>query len=201
MSSQASKDDLIIPWRHARYYTIQYDGSSSDPFPNKRCEKWCALAPTLSGIFFSWLLSNAVDQSNYKIYLQARTRAKSIDQRDVLRRWRCSHCTYRRSPTATYLLLGHYVTRSGTSAAPNNSTDDHILEVVAGFTYQGSTTASNLSLDAELNKRNSNSSSRKTYLGERHAIVNYKHKDSGILGSCTLYTLVRPSEYWIMYSR
>lgn len=87
------------------------------------------------------------------------------------------------------------------SRTPNNSTDDHILEAVAGFTYQGSTTASNLSLDAELNKRNSNSSSRKTYLGERHAIVNYKHKDSGILGSCTLYTLVRPSEYWIMYSR
>ena len=61
------------------------NGSSSDPFPNKRCEQWCALAPTLSGIFFSWLLSNAIDQSNDRIYLQARTLAQTKVHKVLIR--------------------------------------------------------------------------------------------------------------------
>ena len=52
------------------------------------------------------------------------------------------------------------------SRTPNNSTDDHILEVVAEFTYPGSTTTSNQSLDAELNKRNGKVTTAITRLGK-----------------------------------
>ena len=81
------------------------------------------------------------------------------------------------------------------SRTPSNSADDHILEVVAEFTYQVSTTASNLSLDAELNKRNGKVAiarlGKHIDLGERDAIANYKHKDMWYTGlvysvhSCT----------------
>ncbi|XP_062615832.1 uncharacterized protein LOC134277519 [Saccostrea cucullata] len=54
--------------------TVQYDGSSSDPFPIKSgVKQGCVLAPTLFGIFFSLLLSYAFDQSEDGVYLHTRS--------------------------------------------------------------------------------------------------------------------------------
>ena len=123
MSSQAPKDDLIIPWRHARYYTVQYDGSSSDPLiPNQTV--WTVMCTGYNSI--RHLLFLVAVKRYWSVKRQDLSSGKNsctnqgsqgIDQRDVLRRWRCSHCTYRRSPTSTNLLLGHCVKRAGKSAA------------------------------------------------------------------------------------
>ncbi|KAL8572218.1 hypothetical protein ACOMHN_049394 [Nucella lapillus] len=53
--------------------TVQYDGSSSDPFPIKSgVKQGCVLAPTLFGILFSLLLCYAFSQSEEGIYLRTR---------------------------------------------------------------------------------------------------------------------------------
>ena len=57
--------------------TVQYDGSSSEPFQIKSGVKQeCVLAPTLFGIFFSLLLSHAFKQSNDGFYLHTRSDGK-----------------------------------------------------------------------------------------------------------------------------
>ena len=57
--------------------TVQYDGSSSEPFPIKSgVKQGCVLAPTLFGIFFSLLLSHAFKQSNDGAYLHTRSDGK-----------------------------------------------------------------------------------------------------------------------------
>lgn len=54
--------------------TVQYDGSSSDPFPIKSgVKQGCVLAPTLFGILFSLLLHYAFSQSEEGIYLHTRS--------------------------------------------------------------------------------------------------------------------------------
>ena len=51
---------------------IQYDGSSSDPFPIKSgVKQGCVLAPTLFRILFSLLLRYAFSESEERIYLQS----------------------------------------------------------------------------------------------------------------------------------
>ena len=54
--------------------TVQYDGSSSDPFPIKSgVKRGSVLAPTLFGILFSLLLSYALRESEEGIYLHTRS--------------------------------------------------------------------------------------------------------------------------------
>ena len=56
---------------------VQYDGSSSDPFPiNSGVKQGCVLAPTLFGIFFSLLLKHAFDFSDDGIYIRTRSDGK-----------------------------------------------------------------------------------------------------------------------------
>ena len=53
---------------------IQYDDSSSDPFPIKSgVKQGCVLAPTLFGILFSLLLRYAFNESEEGIYLHTRS--------------------------------------------------------------------------------------------------------------------------------
>jgi len=53
--------------------TVEYDGSSSDPFPVKSgVKQGCVLTQTLLGIFLSLLLSCAFSQPEDGMYLQTR---------------------------------------------------------------------------------------------------------------------------------
>jgi len=54
--------------------TVQYDGSSSDPFPIKSgVKQGCVPAPRLFGIFFSLLLRHAFRESEDGVFLHTRT--------------------------------------------------------------------------------------------------------------------------------
>ena len=54
--------------------TVQFDGSSSDPFPIKNgVKQGCVLAPTLFGLFFSLLLCYAFRESEDGIFLHTRS--------------------------------------------------------------------------------------------------------------------------------
>ena len=54
--------------------TVQYDGSSSDPFPIKSgVKQGCVFAPTLFGILFSLMLRYAFSQSEGGVYLPTRS--------------------------------------------------------------------------------------------------------------------------------
>ena len=54
--------------------TVQFDGSSSDPFPIKNgVKQGCVLAPTLFGVFFSLLLCYAFRESEDGIFLHTRS--------------------------------------------------------------------------------------------------------------------------------
>ena len=54
--------------------TVQYDGSSSDPFPIKSgVKQGCVLAPTLFGVLFSLLPRYAFSESEDGIYLHTRS--------------------------------------------------------------------------------------------------------------------------------
>ena len=57
--------------------TVQYDGSSSDPFPiNSGVKQGCVLATALFGIFFSFLLKHAFDSSDDGVYIHTRSNGK-----------------------------------------------------------------------------------------------------------------------------
>ena len=59
--------------------TVQYDGSSSDPFPiNSGLKQGCVLAPRLFGIFFFLLLKQAFDSSDDGVYIRTRSDGKIV---------------------------------------------------------------------------------------------------------------------------
>ena len=61
--------------------TVQYDGSSSDPFPIKSgVKQGCVLTPTLFGILFSLLLRYAFSESEEGIYLHTRSDGSLFNQ-------------------------------------------------------------------------------------------------------------------------
>ena len=84
-ATQASKDDHVFPWKHARNRPVRRLGY--------------VLAPTLFGIFFSLLLSYALSQSEDGVYLhtrsdgnlfnlarlRAKTKVRKVLLRDTLR--------------------------------------------------------------------------------------------------------------------
>ena len=65
---------MITSFHEEMKGTVQYDGSSSDPFPIKSgVKQGCVLAPTLFGILFSLLLRYAFSESEEGIYLHTRS--------------------------------------------------------------------------------------------------------------------------------
>lgn len=174
--------DMIISFHDNMQGTVLYDGSSSSPFPIKSgVKQWCVLAPTLSGIFFSLLLSYVFSQSEDGVYLHTRSDGSLFNlarlrARSKIRRVLIRTMLFVDDAALTALseeALQNLVTRlahacrefgltislkktnilgQDVSSAPNITIDDYTLEVVEDFTYLGSTISSNLSLDAELDK-------------------------------------------------
>ena len=55
---------MITSFHEEMNGTVQYDGSSSDPFPIKNgVKQGCVLTPTLFGILFSLMLRYALSES------------------------------------------------------------------------------------------------------------------------------------------
>lgn len=161
--------------------SVQYDGSSSDPFPVwSRVKQGSVLTPTLFCIFFFFLLSYAFSQSEDRVYLHNRTdgnlfniariRAKTKVWKVLIREMLFADVAVLTAHTEEALqwLINRFadtwkefglnislkktnITDQDTSIIPNNSIGDYTLEVVEDFTYLGSTISSNLSLDAKLN--------------------------------------------------
>ena len=64
---------MIVSFHEAMLGTVQYDGSSSDPFPiESGVKQGCVLAPTLFGIFFL-VLHYAFYESEDGIFLHTRS--------------------------------------------------------------------------------------------------------------------------------
>jgi len=213
--------------------TVQFDGSSSDPFPIRSgVKQGCVLAPTLFGIFFSLLLSYAFSQSEDGVYLHtrsdgslfnlARLRAKTKVRKVLLREMlfaddaaltahteealqRLINCFARacKEFALTISIKKTNVMGQDVSSIPSISIDDHTLEVVDEFTYLGSTISSNLSLDAELNKRIGKSATALARLGKRvwdNSMLTINTKIA-VYRACVLSTLLYGSEAWTLYSR
>ena len=88
------------------------------------------------------------------------------------------------------------------SSAPSITIGSYTLEVVENFTYLGSTISSNLSLDAELNKRIGKAAMALARLGKRvwdNSMLTIGTKMK-VYQACVLSTLLYGSESWTLYS-
>ena len=88
------------------------------------------------------------------------------------------------------------------SQIPNISIGDYTLEVIDTFTYLGSTIASNLSLDAELNSRIDKAATVMALLVRRvweNSMLTIKTKIK-VSQACVLSTLLYSSETYTLYS-
>ncbi|XP_067896428.1 uncharacterized protein [Heterodontus francisci] len=85
--------------------------------------------------------------------------------------------------------------------APSINIGDHALEVVQEFTYLGSTITSNLSFDAEINKRMGKASAAMSRLAKRvwenGALT--RNTKVRVYQACALSTLLYDSEAWTTY--
>jgi len=224
---------MITSFHEDMQGTVQYDGSSSDPFPIKSgVKQGCVLAPTLFGIFFSLLLSYAFSQSEDGVYIHtrsdgslfklARLRAKTKVRQVLIREMlfaddaaltahseealqRLINCFAHacREFGLTISLKKTNILGQDVSSTPSITIGDYTLEVVEDFTYLGSTIASNLSLDAELNKRIGKAATATARLAKRvwdnkKLTTNTKMK---VYQACVLSTLLYGSESWTLYSR
>lgn len=174
---------MITSFHDDMYGTVQFDGSSSDPFPIKNgVKQGCVLAPTLFGVFFSLLLCYAFRESEDGIFLHtrsdgnlfnlARLRAKTKVRRvfikemlfaddaaltahteEALQRLITRFAEACNDFGLTISLKKTNIMGQGVSVTPHITIGEHALEVVDNFTYLGSCISSNLSLDSELNVR------------------------------------------------
>ena len=191
----------------------------------------CVLAPTLFGIFFSLLLSYAFSQSEDGVYLHtrsdgnlfnlARLRAKTKVRRVLIREMlfaddaaltahaeealqRLVSCLAHACQEfgLTISLKKTNILGQDVSSAPSITIGSYTLEVVENFTYLGSTISSNLSLDAELNKRIGKAAMALARLGKgvwdnSMLTIGTKMK---VYQACVLSTLLYGSESWTLYS-
>ena len=159
-------------------------------------KKGCVLAQTLFGISFSLLLSHAFSESEDRVFLHTRSdgslfnlsrlRAKTKVCQLLLREMLFADDAALASHTQEGLqglvnCLAHDCREFGliislkktnvmgqdVSEAPSISIGDYTLEVVEDFTYLGSTISSNLSLEAEINKRIGKAASAMSSLSTR----------------------------------
>ena len=163
--------------------TVQFDGTMSDSFPIQNgVKQGCVLAPTLFGIYFAVLLSQAFENSSEGIYLHsrsdgklfniARLRAKTKIHRVLVRELLFADDAALVSHTESGLqdlvssfsvacndfglkisLTKTEIMKQGNVSDPIISIGQHRLETVTSFTYLGRTVTSNLNLDTEMNKR------------------------------------------------
>ena len=213
--------------------SVLFGGSSSAVFPIKSgVKQGCVLAPTLFGIFFSLLLSHAFSESEDGVFLRTRSdsklfnlsrlRAKTKVRQLLLREMLFADDAALASHTQEALQrlvnrLAHACREFGliislkktnvmgqdVSEAPSISIGDYTLEVVEDFTYLGSTISSNLSLEAEINKRIGKAASAMSRLSTRvwentNLTTNTK---IAVYNACVLSTLLYGSETWTAYAR
>ncbi|TWW56000.1 hypothetical protein D4764_09G0010500 [Takifugu flavidus] len=177
--------------------TIQFDGSTSDPF--KICcgvKQGCVLAPTLFGIFFSLLLRQAFGTATEGVYLHTRTdgnlftlarlKAKTKVRPLVIRHMLFADdaAVVAHSQDHLQTLMDHFsqacqdfslvislnktkTMGQGTINPPSITINNYTLEAVNTFTYLGSTITDNLSLDVELSRRIGKAASTFRKLTER----------------------------------
>ena len=188
---------IIISFHEGMQGTVQYDGSSSDPFPIKSgVKQGCVLAPTLFGIFFSLLLSYAFSHSQDGVFihtrsdgnlfnlqwLKAKTKIRKILIREMLFADDAALVAHSEEDLQRLIdCFSHACTDFGLTIsikktnimgqsvpnAPHITINNHELEVVKDFTYLGSTISSNLSLEAELSKRIGKASTTMARLSNR----------------------------------
>ncbi len=210
--------------------TVQYDGSSSEPFPIRSgVKQGCVLAPTLFGIFFSLLLRHAFSQSEDGVFIRtrsdgnlfnlARLRAKTKVHRVLIREMLFADDAALTAHTEEALqrLISSFARASefgltislkktnvmgqDVSSTPCISIGDHTLEVVEDFTYLGSI-SSNLSLDNELNTRIGKASIAMARLTKRvwNNSMLTTNTKMKVYQASVLSTLLYGSETWTMYT-
>ena len=188
---------IITSFHEDTQGTVQYDGSSSEPFRIKSgVKQGCVLAPTLFGILFSLLLRYALSQSEEGIYIHtrsngslfnlARLRAKTKVRKVLIREMLFANDAALTAHTETGLqeLINCFsdackefglaistkktkVLGQDVSSAPCISVGDCTLDVVEDFIYLGSIISSSLNLDTELNSRIGKASSAMARLSKR----------------------------------
>ncbi|XP_076069792.1 uncharacterized protein LOC143041672 [Oratosquilla oratoria] len=188
------ENDFLLSRRHARHRPARRH--ILGPLPNqKRRETGMRACSTLFGTF-SLLLSYAFKQLEDGVYLhtrndgslfnRARLLAKSKVRKVLIREMLFADDAALTAHTEEVLqrLINCFVHAckefaltisikktnamvQDVSSIPNISIDGHILEMVGEFTYLGSTISSNLSLDAELNKRIGKAATALVRLGKR----------------------------------
>ena len=163
--------------------TVQFDGTMSDTFPIQNgVKQGCVLAPTLFGIYFAVMLSQAFENSTEGVYLHsrsdgklfniARLRAKTKIHKVLVRELLFADDAALVSHTEGGLqdlidafsdacndfglkisLTKTEIMTQGSVSDPNIYVGQHRLETVTSFTYLGRTVTNNLNLDTEINKR------------------------------------------------
>ena len=163
--------------------TVQFDGTMSDTFPIQNgVKQGCVLAPTLFGIYFAVMLSQAFENSTEGVYLHsrsdgklfniARLRAKTKIHKVLVRELLFADDAALVSHTEGGLqdlidsfsdacndfglkisLTKTEIMTQGSVSDPNIYIGQHRLETVTSFTYLGRTVTNNLNLDTEINKR------------------------------------------------
>ncbi|XP_052253146.1 uncharacterized protein LOC127859679 [Dreissena polymorpha] len=219
---------MVVSFNENMKGTVVFDGSSSEPFLiNSGVKQGCVLAPTLFGIFFSMLLKYAFDSStdginihtryDGKLFnlarLRARTKVTEVLVREMLfsddaalathteeafQRLKDLFATACSEFGLTVSLKKTNIMSQDASNLPCIKIGDYTLEVVEDFTYLGSTTRENLSIDTELSKRIAKASATMAGLTMRvwkNKLLTEKTK-TRVYQACVLSTLLYGSETW-----
>lgn len=212
---------------------VVFDGDTSSAFNMKRgVRQGCVLAPTLFGIFFSVLLMIAFKNCDFGVHLHTRRDGRLFhvnllkykkNRYEVLVREllyaddaalvanseeelqelveRFSHACKVMSMSVNSKKT--VVMTQGNDESPNITLNGVSLRVVDSFSYLGSTTASNLCNDKEINTRIGRASATFGKLLSRVWQNNKLTIATKVLvyKTCVLGTLLYASETWTTYSK
>ena len=223
---------LIASFHENMKATIQFDGEVSDNFQvQSGVKQGCVLAPTLFGIYFSVLLQCAFQNSMEGVYLRtrsdgklfkiarlrAKTKTRSILIRELLFADDAALVCHSQEDLQAMLNRLHRAcekfsldisvkkTVVMTQNVDHPTTvllNDKPLVEISEFTYLGSTTTSNLSLDKELNTRIGKAATTFSRLKTRawnNRKLTLKTKIL-IYQACVLSILLYGAETWSTYA-